>query len=81
MADVIAADTKVLEGLRVSHNALADKLEHILSAAMDQLTSKSVNDELVDERCHLIRSHRFFEGPGVRYRVDPLELALLLDLA
>jgi hypothetical protein len=30
---------------------------------------------------HLIRSHHFFEGRSVRYRVEPIELAQLLDLA
>jgi hypothetical protein len=29
---------------------------------------------------HLIRDHRFFEGPGSPYRVEPLELARLLEL-
>jgi hypothetical protein len=29
---------------------------------------------------HLIRSHHFFEGFGSRYRVDPTELARLLEL-
>ena len=29
---------------------------------------------------HLIRDHAFFEGPGSPYRMDPRELARLLDL-
>jgi hypothetical protein len=29
---------------------------------------------------HLIRDHHFFEGKGSPYRIDPLELAELLDL-
>jgi hypothetical protein len=133
LADVIAADAKVLDELRVTHDALADKLDNILLAAMDQFsdTHGGDNEVLVDERywvevalylgtqhcpfevvdqcsgrdiafssadwtitstsgarlsgpgilSHLIRAHRFFEGRDVRYRVDPRELAVLLDLA
>jgi hypothetical protein len=29
----------------------------------------------------LIRAHQFFEGHTVEYRVDPIELARLLELA
>jgi hypothetical protein len=30
---------------------------------------------------HLLRHHRFFEGPGVPYRVEPAQLNRFLDLA
>jgi hypothetical protein len=133
LADVIAADTRVLMELRVTHGTLADRLDEILFAAMDQLGHQRVGDDevFVDERywvefvfslgtqhcpfkavdqcgepgvafnsldwtitstsgaqlsgpgmlSHLIRTHRFFEGRNVPYRVDPRELAVLLDLA
>ena len=134
LADVIVADTKVLEKLGVTHSVLADKLDDILFGATDQLRNQRVDDdddlfvggrywvefafslgtqhcpfEVVDQcrhQCiafnsldwtitstsgaqlsgpgmmsHLIRTHRFFEGRDVCYRVDPRELALLLDLA
>ena len=123
----------VLEELRVTHGALADKLDNILLSAMNQLSHERSGDNevFVDERywvevalsfgtqhcpfavvdqcseqgiafssadwtirstsgarlsgpgilSHLIRAHRFFEGRDVRYRVDPRELAVLLDLA
>ena len=57
LADVIASDTKVLEELRVTHNALADKLDNILLAARDQLRNKRVgDDELFCTRCPAIRA-------------------------
>ena len=123
----------MLEELRVTHGALADKLDNILRAAMDQFSATRGGDDqvLVDARywvevalslgtqhcpfevvdqcsgrniafssldwtikstsggrlsgpgilSHLIRAHRFFEGRDVHYRVDPRELAVLLDLA
>jgi hypothetical protein len=129
LADVSAADSTVLEGLGVSHGALADKLDHVLGAAMKELDRDPFAELFVDERywvefafyfgsqycpfevigecvealpfnavdwtitstsgaqvsgpgmlSHLIRCHRFFEGRSVPYRVDPLELARLLDL-
>jgi hypothetical protein len=163
LADVIAADAESLARLGVTHEQLANALDHILDSALAQIedavdlilnpTIVRLTDDFVElktdesesalarlkdkaaglnvddrywvdfaqylgsQHCpwgvmgecsaelkhssidwtitsssgaqlagpgmigHLIRSHHFFEGRSVRYRVGPIELAQLLDLA
>lgn len=161
LADVIAADAESLGRIGVTHEQLADALDHILDSALAQLEDAierildpitvRLTDDLVEvkvddstlarlkeevaelkiddrywvdfavclgeQHCpwevigdcsgvvkhastdwtitsssgaqlsgpglisHLIRSHHFFESRRVEYRVEPIELAQLLDLA
>jgi hypothetical protein len=90
-SDICAGDPVVLDayveivaaGIDVQLSALGAPACPAVTATGDwQITNRRTGQKLEgpDLIVHLIGAHNFFEGHGTSYRVDPRELAALLEL-